>query len=117
MKQEYKGVGSFGTLGLEIVLCVLVGFFGGRWLDDKLHTAPWLTLVGFVAGGGAAVKALLRAMKQMQAITEREERRRGNPPPAFESAKEREDAREGDSRKAPSSPISPDEQDHDEHAP
>jgi hypothetical protein len=117
MKQEYRGAGGFATLGLEIVLCVLVGFFGGRWLDEKFHTEPWLSVFGFVSGCGAAVKALLRAMKEMQAITEREERSRGNPRPLFESAKEREDAREGDSQNAPPSPISPDEQDHDERSP
>jgi ATP synthase protein I len=114
MKSEHRGVGSIGTLGIEIVLCVLFGFFGGRWLDGRFDTAPWLSGLGFLFGCGAAAKAIHRAMKEMQAVTEREERRRGNPPPLFESDRDRKASREG-SHDAPAAPISPGE--HDERKP
>ncbi len=60
MRDEYKAVGAGARWGLEIVLSLMVGFFGGRWLDGKLGTAPWISLVGFAFGCAAAVKALLR---------------------------------------------------------
>ena len=84
MKDEFKAIGSYSTLGIEIVLCILAGLFGGRWVDARLGTAPYLSLVGFAFGIGAAAKAVLRALRDMHAITAREQRERGNPPPAFD---------------------------------
>jgi ATP synthase protein I len=84
MKPEYKALGSFGTLGLEIVLCILFGVFGGRWIDSKLDTEPVFILLGFIFGLGAAGKALLRTWKEMKEVTAKEEREQGNPAPQFE---------------------------------
>jgi len=98
MKDEYRAVGSWGTLGLEIVLSVMLGFFGGRWLDARFGVGPWLSLVGFVFGCGAATKAIHRTWTEMQRVTVREEREKGNPSPAYESPKER-------SPDEPASPI------------
>ena len=57
MTNAWKAAGGAGTIGLEVILSVLVGFFGGRWLDDKLHTHPYLAIAGFVFGIAAAVNA------------------------------------------------------------
>jgi F0F1-type ATP synthase assembly protein I len=82
VKQDWKGFGSYGTVGLEVVLSVLVGFFGGYWLDGKLDTRPWLTLLGFAYGVAAAARALYRAARRATKEAEdldrreREERRR-----------------------------------------
>jgi len=84
MKQHYKALGGYGTLGLEIVLSIALGFFAGRWLDGKLHTEPYLAVLGFFFGIGAAVKAIARTMKEMQAVAAQEEREEGNPAPLFE---------------------------------
>ncbi|WP_082362207.1 AtpZ/AtpI family protein [Chondromyces crocatus] len=85
MKQEWKSVGNFGTLGLEIVLSILLGLFVGRWLDGKLGISPWMTLLWSAFGVGAAVKAILRSVRDMRAETEREEREQGNPLPRYGS--------------------------------
>jgi hypothetical protein len=90
MKDEYKAVGSWGTLGLEIVISILFGFWLGYKADAWLHTDPWLKLVGFFLGCGAAVKALMRTHKEMQAVTAREEKLQGNPRPAWEKPDDRE---------------------------
>jgi ATP synthase protein I len=84
MKQEYRALGNYGTLGIEIVLCLAFGFFGGRWLDGRFHTEPWLAALGFFFGAGAAVKAIVRTWKEMQKITAEEERIQGNPAPMFD---------------------------------
>jgi len=81
---NWRGIGSFGTLGLEIVLCIALGFFGGRWLDGKLGTDPYLSVVGFFFGLAAAVQSIMRATKEMQAEAEREEREQGNPRPRYD---------------------------------
>lgn len=69
---HWKGVGSYGTIGLEMVLSVLFGMFGGRWLDGRFDTAPYLMLIGFGFGVAAAIRALLRAMAEMRRQTARD---------------------------------------------
>lgn len=41
---------SYAQIGLELAGAVLLGFFGGYWLDRRLGTLPWLTLAGAAAG-------------------------------------------------------------------
>lgn len=82
---EWRGVGSFGTLGLEIVLCIALGFFGGRWLDEKFGTAPYLAGFGFCFGLAAAIKSVMRAHAEMQALAAKEEREQGNPAPIYDA--------------------------------
>lgn len=87
MKQDWKAVGSYGTVGLEVVLCIMVGLFVGRWLDGWLGTEPILTVLWFFFGLGAAGKAVHRTWKEMQAVAAREEREQGNPAPLFGDAR------------------------------
>jgi F0F1-type ATP synthase assembly protein I len=42
-------------LGFELVAPLLAGLFGGRWLDGRLGTGPWLVLVGAVTGAVAGM--------------------------------------------------------------
>lgn len=49
MKERDNWLG-YAQIGLELAGAVLLGFFGGYWLDRKLGTLPWLTLAGAVAG-------------------------------------------------------------------
>ena len=84
MKEHYRALGSWGTLGLEIVLSVMLGLFGGRWLDGRFGTGQWLSLVGFAFGCAAAGKAIHRTWTDMVAVSKREEREKGNPAPMYE---------------------------------
>jgi F0F1-type ATP synthase assembly protein I len=61
VKQDWKGIGRYGTVGLEVVLSVLVGLFVGQLLDERLGTGGWLTLLGVSYGVAAGVRALYRA--------------------------------------------------------
>jgi ATP synthase protein I len=82
---DWRGIGSVGTIGFEIILCVAFGFFGGRWLDGKLGTAPYLEWLGFAFGLVAAIKAIMRAHGEMKRIAEQEEREQGNPSPVYDA--------------------------------
>ncbi len=55
--------GSAGALGLEILLALAVGWFGGEYLDRKLGTAPWLQWFGLAVGIGAAINAMVRVTR------------------------------------------------------
>lgn len=61
---------SLSTVGLEILLSVAFGFLGGRWLDTKLGTHPYITIVGFLFGMAAATRFLVRAAKRMKSRTD-----------------------------------------------
>lgn len=75
MQQDWKALGNFGTLGLEIALSVALGLFGGQWLDKKLHTGGVLTWVGFAYGLAAAGRAIYRAVRKSNRDAEEAERR------------------------------------------
>ena len=36
--------------GTQLAISVLLGFYGGHWLDGLLGWAPWLTLAGAALG-------------------------------------------------------------------
>lgn len=73
MQQHWKGVGSYGTIGLEFVLSVLFGLFVGRWLDHKLGAHGWLTLVGLGFGVAAGYRTIWAAVQRANREAERQE--------------------------------------------
>lgn len=75
LQQDWKGLGNYATLGLEIALSVVVGLFGGQWLDKKLNTGGVLTWVGFAYGLAAAGRAIYRAVRRSNREADELERR------------------------------------------
>jgi F0F1-type ATP synthase assembly protein I len=75
VQQHWKGVGTYGTVGLELGLSVLVGVLGGQWLDTRLGTEPWLMVAGLVLGAVAGFRTLWRALAKANRALEREEQR------------------------------------------
>jgi hypothetical protein len=55
-----------------MVLSIVFGFVGGRWLDGKFDTAPYLALLGFFLGVIAGFRSVYRAAKRMQRDTEKD---------------------------------------------
>ena len=72
--QRLKGVGAYGTVGLDMVLAVVVGLLGGRWLDQRFGTHGWLTVIGFMFGVAASFNILFKAARRLREETEREDR-------------------------------------------
>ena len=56
---------AFG-LGAELLGALAVCGFPGWWLDKKLGTAPWLTLVGAMLGIALGLFQLIRVANQRQ---------------------------------------------------
>ncbi len=84
-----KAMGGVGTLGLEVALSIMIGLFGGQWLDGRLGTSPWLTLLASAFGLAAAIRAILRQMRIMKREADKEEALEGNPAPLWESDADR----------------------------
>ena len=64
MQQHWKGIGSYGTVGLEFALSVLFGLGVGSWLDERFGTAGWFSVTGFGFGLAAGARAIYRALKR-----------------------------------------------------
>jgi F0F1-type ATP synthase assembly protein I len=72
---NWKGLGSFGTLGLEIVLGIVLPSYVGLKLDSHYHTGQTFLAIGFFLGLAHGVRALVRAVKQANREAEQEEER------------------------------------------
>ena len=51
---------TYGNLGVEMLVAVLIGTFVGYLLDRWLHTRPWLMIVGFVLGSAAGFRNMFQ---------------------------------------------------------
>ena len=56
--EDFKGLAMLTQIGITVVVCIAIGFFLGRFLDDFFNTSPWLLLVFILFGIGAAFKAV-----------------------------------------------------------
>jgi ATP synthase protein I len=73
-KKMWAIAGSTGAVGIEIAVAIGIGYLGGRYLDRKLGVAPWLMWVGFAAGVGASIKALVRVVRSYKKSLAQEDR-------------------------------------------
>lgn len=64
--QTSRALGLYGTIGIELVLSIALGFVGGRWIDRHLGTAPWFMWIGLALGVVAAVRAFIRLAKPLK---------------------------------------------------
>jgi F0F1-type ATP synthase assembly protein I len=55
---------KLSSLGLEMGAAVVIGLLVGLWLDSRLGTNPWLTLLFLGFGFAAAAKSVVRAIRK-----------------------------------------------------
>lgn len=75
MQPAYRDFGRFGTIGLEIALSIFLGMFIGYWIDEKIGVMGPFLAIGFALGLAAAIKAVMRVMKELDDISAREDAR------------------------------------------
>jgi ATP synthase protein I len=64
---HWRLVGDALQLGASIVFAIFIGFGIGYWLDGKVGTTPWLTIVFFLLGVAAAGRnVLIEVRKQLR---------------------------------------------------
>ncbi|HZS39511.1 MAG TPA: AtpZ/AtpI family protein [Polyangia bacterium] len=59
-----QATSRYSYLGLFFGIAVVLGFFGGRWLDRRWHTDPWLSMAGLLVGVAAGFRELYRLSKR-----------------------------------------------------
>lgn len=71
--REIRDNASAASVGLEMGLAILAGWYLGHLFDNHFETAPWGQLF-FLAGGiGAAGKAVWRTVKHAKKVMSRPE--------------------------------------------
>jgi hypothetical protein len=58
--------GEFAGVGLQFAATMLAFLFLGRWLDGRLGTTPWLTIIFLFVGAGAAFYSMYRKLMAAQ---------------------------------------------------
>ena len=51
------------SVGLELALSVVIGYFGGKWLEERWGFAPWGSIGGLLLGFGAGLRSLWRTAR------------------------------------------------------
>lgn len=57
-----KSALAYVGLGVELIIPVLVGVFGGAWLDRRFGTTPWLVVAGSLLGIAAGFLNFFRSV-------------------------------------------------------
>ena len=63
-QRMWKLAGRFSAVGIEMAIAISIGALGGRWLDQRLNTKPYLLFAGLIIGFGAAARVIVRIIKQ-----------------------------------------------------
>lgn len=58
-------------MGIQFVVSVLIGYWAGRWLDEKFDQAPWFSIAGIFLGMTASIyDMVVLTRKTVRAINE-----------------------------------------------
>ncbi len=66
--RDYAQIALLGAVPAILIAAPAVGFFLGRWADEKLGTSPLLLIAGIVLGFVAAGREIYRLVKKSEAI-------------------------------------------------
>ena len=65
---QVKQLGILTTVPIILLIGPVVGFWIGGWVDRKINTYPWvtiiLTLMGFLASGREVARLLKEALRE-----------------------------------------------------
>ena len=62
------GGAEFAGIGVQFALVILVFTFAGVWLDRRLGTSPWLTIIGVFVGAAGGFYSMYRKVMAAQRL-------------------------------------------------
>jgi len=57
-----RALAAATSISTEMAVGVSVGYYGGTWLDGRLHTGPWFMLGGVLLGLAAGILGIVRTL-------------------------------------------------------
>lgn len=66
-------ISLLGAVPAILIAAPAVGFFVGRWADEKFHTEPWLLIAGLVLGFVAAAREIYNLARRAQQLDEEDD--------------------------------------------
>jgi ATP synthase protein I len=85
----WKDFGRYGTVGIELILSMAIGYYGGRAIDARVGGHGWVTFAGFLAGVAVGFRSIFATARHMQKDIERAERSERGEDPWQEKPSER----------------------------
>ncbi|MBV6685494.1 AtpZ/AtpI family protein [Rossellomorea marisflavi] len=62
-RRPYQGVALYSAILSQLVGSMLIGIFGGRWLDGLLDTEPLFLIIGLLLGLTTGIYTMLRTVQ------------------------------------------------------
>ncbi|MCF6093218.1 AtpZ/AtpI family protein [Microaerobacter geothermalis] len=63
LDNPWQAIIFLGTIGLELTVTTLLGFFGGKYLDGLFGTSPIFLIVGVLLGIAAGIYTITLLIK------------------------------------------------------
>ncbi|HOB11524.1 MAG TPA: AtpZ/AtpI family protein [Syntrophomonadaceae bacterium] len=57
-KNWVKSLSDAINMATTIAAAIALGYLGGRWLDTRFDTEPWLSVAGFLLGVATGIKVM-----------------------------------------------------------
>jgi F0F1-type ATP synthase assembly protein I len=64
IRRQLKAVGRLSAAGIELAISTFIGAWAGSWLDGKLNTKPYLTVLGLALGTIAGFRSIYHAARE-----------------------------------------------------
>jgi ATP synthase protein I len=62
-RRPLQAMAIYTAILSQLVGSMLIGIFGGRWLDSYLDTAPLFLVIGLLLGLATGIYAMLRTVR------------------------------------------------------
>jgi F0F1-type ATP synthase assembly protein I len=66
----FQALAVASQFGITLAVSVVLGYFAGHWLDERLNTSPVFTLIGVLLGLVAAVLNTVRLYRALMSKVE-----------------------------------------------
>ncbi|MBN8433575.1 AtpZ/AtpI family protein [Priestia flexa] len=63
-RHSLQAIALMSTILSQLAGSVLIGLFGGKWIDGKVGTEPLFLVLGLLLGLAVGVYAMLRTVRQ-----------------------------------------------------